>query len=294
LDILLSAFGGVDAVLTGGAVTPNTLLLLNGAKAAVMSAGVLKAVAASTTITIGAADATNPRIDLVVINSSGAWAVRAGTAAAAPKPPSRTANDVVMAAVYVPATDTTIGAGQITDMRVIRTGSMCIHKVTTAVVFNTTNSIQSYISLVIPSGLFLAGRVLRVRAGGTFLMNSGTNTLTLTIAYGGTTMFADSLPAGYAVDADRRAWYIDFDIIAQANNDQAMYGSLELADVGTFAQATSGIGEIGVATNYSNPIGGSAAVDSDAADRTLTLQWTMSISNAAAEITMEGATVDLL
>jgi hypothetical protein len=71
-------------------------------------------------VTIGTADGTHPRIDLIVVTSSGALAVRAGTAAATPKPPARTANDVVLAAVYVPASDTTIATSQITDLRVIR------------------------------------------------------------------------------------------------------------------------------------------------------------------------------
>lgn len=71
--------------------------------------------------TIGTADATNPRFDLIVITSAGAIAVRAGTAAAAPKPPAKTANDVVLAVVYVPATDTTISTNQIVDLRIITT-----------------------------------------------------------------------------------------------------------------------------------------------------------------------------
>lgn len=78
----------------------------------VLSAGILRTVAAGNW-TVGAADATNPRIDLLVVTAAGALAVRAGTAAAAPKPPARTANDVVCAHVYVPATDTTITDDQL-------------------------------------------------------------------------------------------------------------------------------------------------------------------------------------
>jgi hypothetical protein len=302
LDGLVSGLNGIDCVLSGCAVTaqgsPDMTVAV--AKGAVLSNGVLNAVAAGNG-TITAANGTNPRLDLVVINSSGAIAVRAGTAAAAPIPPARSANDVIIAMVYVPASDTTISTDQINDLRVLRTqGPILIAKTTTAVVHNTDAAAFTYFSLVLPSGLFLAGRILRVRMGGNFLLNSGTPTMTLTIVYGGTTMFADVSITG-AADADRGAWFLTFDITAQSNNDQALVGLLNFGPV--IAQRiapTSGIaGDMLLsATAANNPqttaITGSAAVDSDAADRTLNVQWTMSVSNSADEIVMEHATAELL
>lgn len=291
LDVLVAGINGIDCVLSGGAVTaqgsPDMTVAV--AKAGVLTNGVLKAVAAANA-TISAADGTNPRLDLVVIDSSGAIAVRAGTAATQPKPPARTANDVALAVVYVPAADTTIATNQITDMRVIRSqGPITIAKVTSPVTFNTTNAIQTYLSLVIPNGLLLSGKALRIRCGGTILSNSGTPTWTLTIAYGGTTLYADT-SAGYAANAVRRTWYATFDLIAQANNDQSLVG---MANIGTINAATTGLGDLATA-GLGQGIVGSAAVDSDAADSTLTVQWTMSVSNAAVETVMEYATVELV
>lgn len=301
LDVLVAGINGIDCVLSGGAVTaqgsPDMTVAV--AKAAVLANGVLKAVAAANA-TITAAHATNPRLDLVVINSAGAIAVRAGTPGVfdpdldlAPKSPARTANDVVLAVVYVPANDTTIAANQITDMRVLRTqGPITIHKVTSPVTFNTTSAIQTYLSLVVPNGLLLSTRGLRVRMGGNMLTNSGTPTMTLTIAYGGTTLYADA-SAALGASATRRAWSVTFDLIAQANNDQSLVGR---AGISVATGATTGLGDAagsgGGVTGFD--IGGSAAVDSDAADQTLTLQWTMSVSNAAVETVMELATVDLI
>jgi hypothetical protein len=300
-DALKAAINGIDCVLSGGVCsaqgTPDMTIAV--AKAGVLTNGVLKAVAAGNA-TIGAADATNPRLDLVVINSAGAIATRAGTAAANPKPPARTANDVVLAVVYVPANDTTMGETQIIDARFLRTqGPITIAKVTSPVTFNTTLAIQTLLSVLFPSGLFLSGKVARVRCGGTFLFNSGTPTLTFTIAYGGTTLFADVSIAG-AVDADRGAWRIEFDLIAQANNDQALNGYITFSPV--IAQriaATTGVGDMLLSATAANanlqtPINGAAAVDSDAADRTLTVQQTMSVSNIADEVLMEYATVELV
>lgn len=119
LDVMIAGIARVDCVLTGCAVTAQASPDMTVAVAAgtVLSNGALFSVTAGN-VTIGAADANLPRLDLVVANSAGTKAVRAGTAAAAPKPPARTANDVVLAVVYVPAADTAINSNQIVDLRV--------------------------------------------------------------------------------------------------------------------------------------------------------------------------------
>jgi len=304
LEILVAGISGTDCVLSGLAVTGGADMTPAVAKGSVLSNTVMFAVAAAD-VTITTADATNPRIDLIVVNSSGALAVRAGTAAASPKPPARTANDVVIASVYVPANDTAIGTSQIKDRRVFRGTSspITLYQTTAAETTNTTASAVDILNkagsgVIIPSGLFLAGRVLRVRIGGNILFNSGTPTLTLTIIYGGSTMFADATVAS-AADTDRRAWMLDFDLIAQGNSDQALFGSLQLQplDIAVAAAATTGIGDLATASTSNRlgsiPFAGSAAVDSDAADRTLRVQFTMNVSNVADEIVVEGATVEL-
>src|SRR5690242_12863851 len=87
LDAIMAGIAGSECVLVGCGVTANNNMAPSVAKGAVLSQGVLFPVTAGT-VTIGTADATNPRIDLIVVNSSGTKAVRAGTAAAAPKPPA--------------------------------------------------------------------------------------------------------------------------------------------------------------------------------------------------------------
>lgn len=303
LEVLVAGINGLDCVLSGCAVTGGADMTPAVAKGAVLTNGVLKPVTAGD-VTIGTADATNPRIDLIVVNSSGTKAVRAGTAAANPKPPARSANDVVLAAVYVPANDTTIGSSQITDLRVMRSqGPITIYKTVAAETTNNTSAAIEALNkansgVTIPNGLFLSGRTIRVRMGGNMLVNSGTPTITLAVLYGGTTLFADASVASVA-DADRLAWFLTFDLVAQANNDQALSGALLLqpADVAR-AAATTGIGDLAFA-NTSNRLGtvsfaGSAAVDSDAADRLLSVQITFNVANAANELVVESATVELV
>ncbi|HRC61698.1 MAG TPA: hypothetical protein PLX85_00570 [Dehalococcoidia bacterium] len=119
LDALQEGVQGLNYVVSGGAITGGADMTPAIADVVVVSNGTVRAVTGAD-VTITTADATNPRLDLVVVNTSGSLAVRAGTAAANPKPPARTANDVLLWVVYVPANDTAIGTSQAVDLRVFR------------------------------------------------------------------------------------------------------------------------------------------------------------------------------
>lgn len=109
-------------VMTGCAVAQRAAganMTVDVAAGGVSVNGVPKSVA-STNVAIGAADATNPRIDLVVCNGSGTVSVLAGTAAASPKAPTLdTTTYALLAVIDVPATQTAINTAQITDGRII-------------------------------------------------------------------------------------------------------------------------------------------------------------------------------
>lgn len=294
------AAGFNNCVLSGSATTaqasPNMTLAV--AQGSVVTNDVLRPVTAAN-VNISAAHATLPRIDLVVIDVNGAKVVRAGTPSSSPAPAALSANDVCLAFVYVKPGDTAIPAGQLLDTRMFRTtGPIIVGKTATPIVRNNTAALQTFVTLTLPANLFAAGRQLRIRAGGNMLLNSGSPTVTLTIAYGGTTMFADVTGAA-AADADRLAWTLDVVLIAQAINDQSLSGALLLGPVGARTAPATGIGDIAVPGLLAGipvpaPIGGSAAVDSGAADRTLTVSFTMSVANANNEIVMEHAFAELI
>jgi len=120
IAILVAGDNGVG-VLTGCAVTAQGSPDMTVA----VAAGTIQATATSSPVTvtsgnanISTADATNPRIDLVTASATGTKTVTAGTAAAAPKPPALPSGHIALAMVDVPANDTTISTGQITDKRV--------------------------------------------------------------------------------------------------------------------------------------------------------------------------------
>lgn len=69
------------------------------------------------TVTSDAADGTNPRIDVVVINQSGTVSITKGTAAADPVPPDIGAGDLELAFLYLAQNDTAYASGDIFDRR---------------------------------------------------------------------------------------------------------------------------------------------------------------------------------
>lgn len=286
IDILVDGMAGSALVLSGGVITGGGSMTPAVAKAAVMSGGLLLPVTAGT-VTIGTAHASLPRIDLIVADASGVKQVRAGTAATNPKPPVRTAGDVALGRVDVGPGVTTIPTTAITDKRILRTSDIVIKKTTTPVVVNTSAAAGTFFTTTLPSGLFLAGRQLHVVCGGDYLINSGTPTITLAIDYGGTTMFADAT-AAFTADSDRGTWMVDFILNASANAVQQLIGRAIVQTPGAKAAATTGQGDLAVVTSVLGPFYGTAAVDSDAADRTLNVKWTMSVSNVANEITGVG------
>lgn len=119
VDILVAALNG-NGVLSGCAVTPQGTPDMTVAVAAgIVRVGVVTAEVASGNLTIGAADATNPRFDLITVNNAGTKAVTAGTPAPSPVFPEIPANSIAVASVYVPANETTIPTNHIYDKRCV-------------------------------------------------------------------------------------------------------------------------------------------------------------------------------
>lgn len=113
-------------MVQSGAVTFSATLTFNVAAIAAgdyMVNSVVGAVYAGGTVTLGAQDATNPRVDVVVVTSAGAVSVVAGTPKAltttsGPVPTAPSATQLEIARIYVPASGTALTSANITDRRV--------------------------------------------------------------------------------------------------------------------------------------------------------------------------------
>ena len=119
IDILVA---GADqtGVISGTAVSASA----TPGASVVVAAGVVSIAGARTTVAGGTspalpADGASQRWYLIEIDTSGNIQTVQGTAAPIPLKPAPTANRVVVASVFVPASDTAIAANQILDTRVI-------------------------------------------------------------------------------------------------------------------------------------------------------------------------------
>lgn len=138
LDILVAGVEG-NGITSGCAVAPSAGMAISVGSGEVVRVGTTAAVSAATP-TVSTAHATLPRLDLVVVTSGNAVAIRAGTAAVNPVPPAMTAGDIGLALVLVPAAITTILAGHITDARIdVETNSKTATALATARAINGTN-----------------------------------------------------------------------------------------------------------------------------------------------------------
>lgn len=120
LDVLVAGTTRTNFVVSGCDVVAQGVPNMTAAVGAgtIITNGVAHVIAGGNA-TIPTAHSSLPRLDLVVITSGGAIAVRQGTASAAPTPPDRVANDTVLAVVYVPAAVTAITNGHIVDLRIV-------------------------------------------------------------------------------------------------------------------------------------------------------------------------------
>lgn len=107
------------AIVDQGASSADLILGISAGEVRSRSTGVHVAVAATTTaVTLSAADATNPRIDIVQVKvSDGSVAKKNGTPAAVPVAPTADAGYIAVANVLVDANATGIANAKITDVR---------------------------------------------------------------------------------------------------------------------------------------------------------------------------------
>ena len=122
-SILGAAAGGFNGVISGGAVTQSGSPSMSVAVASGRAKfnGVAVDFSADS-VAITAADGTNPRWDLIVVDDNGDLQLYTGTAAASPVPQDPATislgTEVGLALVYVPANDTAITNSQISDRRI--------------------------------------------------------------------------------------------------------------------------------------------------------------------------------
>lgn len=299
-QILSGGISRRNCVLQGCLVTATTLLTLNVALGSVLSANALFPIAADTVV-IGTADATNPRIDLVVITSAGAKAIRAGTAAATPNPPALTTDDVVLAIVYVPALATTMTSANIYDRRMLQEGGpMVIDAQFADLSITNTNAIQTLYTETIPASLLSMSQGTsgfsgaRLQLWGDHLVNSSQHSVTLTVSFGGVTLFAD-VTSSFNTSANRRPWNIELMLNCESATSQNVGLRVNFTGATAIPSPSTGEGDISAVAEQGNTVfGATGTVNTDTADRVLLVQVTMSSGGTSNTILRHRATLEIL
>lgn len=105
------------ATVDEGSNAADMVVAVNDGRIFARDTGVTVVQIKESTITMTAADGTNPRIDIIQVHTTTGVATKVdGTAAASPVAPAASASNVAIARVSVPATDTAITSDQITDV----------------------------------------------------------------------------------------------------------------------------------------------------------------------------------
>lgn len=297
LSILAAAYNGNGVIKGVGsecAVTaqgsPNMTLAV--AAGAVIASGTMVNVA-SGNVTITTADSTNPRFDLVVVDNAGTKSVTAGTAAASPVFPAIPSNSVVLATVYVPASDTAINTNQITDKRLLINPYGTISRLGAAVTLVSSTAETALINWTVLGGLMGTQRSLRLTLHGDTINNSGSNTtLAIKVSFGGTVVWVDT-GSTIATSASRRPFWIEV-MISNQNSASVQFVTGFMLH-GTAGGATTGLGDAAAAglreVVFSGAGTGSINTGSDA---NVTVYATHGNSASTIDIRVQHAILELL
>jgi hypothetical protein len=273
LDNFLSHISGY-AVVEGLAVTAGTGLSVSMAAGTQLRAGRFAAIAAAANQALSTADATNPRIDAIVITTAGTLTIRAGTAAALPVAPTLTTNDVLLALVTVPAAATTLTSTNIRDKRLIMepNGIVYLNNPTANTTTTTTNTVVAA-GLTIPANYLAAGQHFRVRAQGVYTSPATAGNLTVRCLYGATVLATTGAQA-LTASQTAKGILVELDISVISATALEVQGALDI-NTGAATSARWDMGSAIATRNVAN-----IAVTSTAA-QALTLDFTLSVAQTA-------------
>lgn len=115
----------MSGIISGGVATPSdpASLVIHVSAGSALFGTTTHAITGGT-VTLDAADATNPRFDLISAHSDGTLAVAKGTPAASPVAAAPASGDLPLAIVFVPANATALGDHNIADRRVSAGGNV--------------------------------------------------------------------------------------------------------------------------------------------------------------------------
>ncbi len=160
---------------------------------------------------------------------------------------------------------------------------------------SANSSAQTVFSFTVPANKLGTDKTLAIEIGGDAQFNSGSCTLTIAVAYGGTTLWSETTN-GFTTSAIRKPWNLILRLSEHGGvtNSQVLTGQVILSAADAAVTGEGGFGAvIAVGTGFCASIYGTAAVDSTSA-QTFTVNFTMSVNNAADNWKRENAIAYML
>lgn len=140
--VVSSAAGALSGCGVTAQGSPNMTVAVAGCTVRIVQS---VATVTSGSVTITTANPSSPRIDLIVVNTSGTKAAVAGTPATVPDAPNIPADSVVLAFVRVPAGGTAVDNSMITDKRIpIQTAPLAVASGGTALASGTSGGVLGF------------------------------------------------------------------------------------------------------------------------------------------------------
>jgi hypothetical protein len=261
-------------VIEGLAVTAGTGLSVSIAAGTVARKEIFAAIAASANLALTTADATNPRLDAVVVSSAGTITVRTGTAAASPVPVDLTTNDVLLALVYVPNSAASVTATNIRDKRVYIEPHGLVYLANPATNYTTTQTaVVAATGLTVPANYVSAGNHFRLRMWGVYTSVAAPGNLTVRGLYGATVL-ATTGAVALTASQTAKSILVEMDVSVISTTAFEAQGTLL---IGTSATA-SALWPLGASVGTQNTANVTVATTTA---QNLTFDFTLSVAQTA-------------
>ncbi len=279
-DVLKAGYN-LNGILEGCAISDGgSLLEVDIADGCVIIDGVAKIVA-SQTVSVAAAHATLPRLDLMTVNTSGVLVANTGVPLAVPVYVAIPPSEVVVGTVLVAATATALTDDDINNTQlVLARQQLVLNRQTTEGKVDTSTDEGSLFQYTLPGRALGTDGGCRVTLGGQLLTNPA-SLVTLRFKLGATTVFTSSAHA-FSSDSDVRYWRAVFEFLNVASfSSQKWLGHWMAtpADALAFGINTSSSADYKIAQGY--------ATSSENTANDLVLDMTVEFSVNGANVAMD-------
>ncbi len=229
-DVIKAAYD-LNGILDGCAISDgSTGLEVDIAVGCVVIDGVAKTVAAQT-VTLAAAHATLPRLDLMTVNTSGTLVANTGTPLAVPVYVAIPPSEVVVGTVLVAATATALTDDDINNTQInLNRQAFTMNRSTSLVNISDDNVEKTLASYTIPGRSLGTDGGIIMRFGGQIFCNAVSPQLIWTVDLGGVEVMAVSaIPI--TVDPQVREYYAEIGFMNVASfSSQKWFGRATISD----------------------------------------------------------------